>query len=103
MNSGLGVPDFATLIAEALPAELTEVNGTLLFDLGIKRFSEPFVLENERLTQIVDRLRQLEEHEETALFDERHFEILVRQEGGGYPLLRRIREDGYICRMACPS
>ena len=98
MDMGNGSSDFAALIADALRAELTEVNGTLRFDLGIEQFPEPFVLELDRLDHIVDRLRTLGEHEETALFDERYYEVLVREEARGVPHLRRMLEDEYVCR-----
>lgn len=98
MDMGNGSSDFAALIADALRAELTEVNGTLRFDLGRQGFPEPFVLQLERLDQIVDRLRRLGEHDETALFDERYYEVLVREEGGRFHHLLRMRDDEYNCR-----
>jgi len=85
--------EIASLIAEALRIELTQDDDSYIYDLNEASVEKVLTLDKALLSEIITRLKDFENQEETVISTSKIYETLVSEESSFPRMRHRLRDD----------
>ena len=85
--------EIASLIAQALRIELTQDDDSYIYDLNEASVEKVLTLDKALLSEIITRLKDFENQEETVISTSKIYETLVSEESSFPRMRHRLRDD----------
>lgn len=100
MELNITVNDVAEWIAEVLRAQVEQTDDCFLFKISWSNSENTYELSKEHISGVLLRLTEKSEFEETAIYDECTYEVLLKQENisDGIPFSYHLRDGDLVKR-----